>query len=211
MDYEEALRIYHAGVDMAHITEDDARAKWLLRSALSPLEQGEEMVKEALVMDTQVRLLKELRQKGLFRQVRDFGLDSHPFRSYVAKNIHVRLTEESKREQIEQLAVSQRCINIRKQLASMGNARRELASMRAKIQSLVEEPPPTKEVDVSGLSLFGPKDDKGAAHKEAAHKEAAKHKKDDKKEERSPSKDKEKDKEKDREKDKEKKTKRGAA
>lgn len=40
----------------------------------------------------------------------------------------------------EGLAINQRCLNIRKQLAGMVNARKELAGLRAKVHLLMEEP-----------------------------------------------------------------------
>ena len=38
------------------------------------------------------------------------------------------------------LAINQRCLNIRKHLAGMVNARKELASLRGKVHLLMEEP-----------------------------------------------------------------------
>lgn len=142
---EVSSKLPSRSLDLSTASDDEeeaelpGKARWHCRTSKHPHQLGQEMLNEQASVAAQAKLMKSIRKRGLFCQVPPSG-DADPFRSYVAHNIQLRLQEEAKREQLDRTAVSQRCINIRKELASLGNARRELSSLRAKVQSLTEAP-----------------------------------------------------------------------
>ncbi|CAK9015777.1 Uncharacterized protein SCF082_LOCUS12909 [Durusdinium trenchii] len=127
------LSLQRAGQRMLDTLEDSqsSAAKWSPKSRKTPLEQGEEMLMEQDALDERERLVRVVKSKS---QPPD------PFRSHIAFNIKQRLEDLANDDSKEGLAINQRCLNIRKQLAGMVNARKELASLRAKVHLLLEEP-----------------------------------------------------------------------
>ncbi|CAJ1390288.1 unnamed protein product [Effrenium voratum] len=100
------------------------------KSRKTALEQGEEMLAEQDALDERERLVRLVKSKST---------PPDPFRSHIAGNIKQRLVESAHHDSKEGLAINQRCLNIRKQLAGMINARKELASLRAKVHLMVED------------------------------------------------------------------------
>lgn len=150
LEYEEVERIYTAGVDMAHTS---SRAKWSCRTVKTLLVQGEEMLQEQRTIIEQTRLLKDIGKQGLFTLAPRSPYPD-PFRTYVTSNISQRLQKEAKREMSVSLSMAQSFDNIRKNLTSLGHARKELAGLRAQVSSLVEEPASHKEpLDLHGLTM----------------------------------------------------------
>jgi len=130
---EELLSLQRENLRILKDMEDPSRiaAKWSQRSIKTPLEQGEDMLKEAQALDDRERLV---------RQVKTKSGPADPFRSHIAQNIKMRLRDEAKQSSTEGLAINQQCMNIRKQLASMVNARKELTGLRVKVEKVWEEP-----------------------------------------------------------------------
>ncbi|CAE7685517.1 unnamed protein product [Symbiodinium sp. CCMP2456] len=129
---EEMLALQRAGQRILQTLEDrkGSAAKWSPKSWKTPLEQGEDMLQEQLALDERERIVRLVKSKSN---------PSDPFRGHIAQNIKQRL-EMANNDSTEGLAINQRCLNIRKQLAGMVNARKELASLRAKAHLLMEEP-----------------------------------------------------------------------
>eukprot|EP00435_Cladocopium_sp_Y103_P055135 s713_g18.t1 len=123
---DELMALQRAGQRMLHSLEDPqgSAAKWSPKSWKTPLEQGEDMLLEQGALDERERLVRVVKSKSL---------PPDPFRSHIALNIKQRMAECATNDSKEGLAINQRCLNIRKQLAGMVNARKELASLRAKI------------------------------------------------------------------------------
>jgi len=88
------------------------------------------MLQEQAALDDRNRLV---------RTVQVLSSDEMPFRSHIAKNIRLRLDEEAQRDKSEALAMQHQCQNIRKHLTSMTNMRRDLSSLRSRVQLLAEE------------------------------------------------------------------------
>ncbi|CAE7503623.1 unnamed protein product [Symbiodinium natans] len=126
------LALQRAGQRILQTLEDKrgAAAKWSPKSCKTPLEQGEDMLLEQVTLDKRERIVRLVKSKSN---------PSDPFRGHIAQNIKLRL-EQANNDSTEGLAINQRCLNIRKQLAGMVNARKELASLRAKVHILMEEP-----------------------------------------------------------------------
>jgi len=129
----EMLAMQRAGQRMLDSLEDpqSSAAKWSPKSTKTPLEQGEDMLQEQGALDERERLVRVVKSKSL---------PPDPFRSHIALNIKQRMEECAHNDSKEGLAINQRCLNIRKQLAGMVNARKELAGLRAKVHLLMEEP-----------------------------------------------------------------------
>eukprot|EP00439_Symbiodinium_sp_Y106_P066696 s3465_g10.t3 len=129
---EEMLALQRAGQRILQTLEDrkGSAAKWSPKSWKTPLEQGEDMLQEQEALDERERIVRLVKSKSN---------PSDPFRGHIAQNIKQRL-EMANNDSTEGLAINQRCLNIRKQLAGMVNARKELASLRAKAHLLMEEP-----------------------------------------------------------------------
>mmetsp|Transcript_9400 Transcript_9400/g.16670 ORF Transcript_9400/g.16670 Transcript_9400/m.16670 type:complete len:490 (-) Transcript_9400:116-1585(-) len=130
---EELLSLQRENHRILREMEDPGRiaAKWSQRSIKTPLEQGEDMLKEAQALDDRERLVRQVKAKS--------G-PADPFRSHIAQNIKMRLRDEEHQRATEGLAINQQCMNIRKQLASMVNARKELTGLRVKVEKVWEEP-----------------------------------------------------------------------
>jgi len=130
---EELWSLQRENLRILRDMEDPSRiaAKWSQRSIKTPLEQGEDMLKEAEALDDRERLVRQVKAKS--------G-PADPFRSHIAQNIKMRLRDEAKQNSTEGLAINQQCMNIRKQLASMVNARKELTGLRVKVEKIWEEP-----------------------------------------------------------------------
>lgn len=130
---DELMALQRAGQRMLHSLEDPqcSAAKWSPKSWKTPLEQGEDMLLEQGALDAREQLVRVVKSKSL---------PPDPFRSHIALNIKQRMAECATNDSKEGLAINQRCLNIRKQLAGMVNARKELASLRAKVHLLMEEP-----------------------------------------------------------------------
>ncbi|CAK9044540.1 unnamed protein product [Durusdinium trenchii] len=107
---EEMLSLQRAGQRMLDTLEDSqsSAAKWSPKSRKTPLEQGEEMLMEQDALDERERLVRVVKSKS---QPPD------PFRSHIAFNIKQRLEDLANDDSKEGLAINQRCLNIRKQLA----------------------------------------------------------------------------------------------
>lgn len=105
-------------------------ARWIRLNESSSLRHGEDMLEEQAALDDKARLRKVMMGEGV----------ESPMRRHVTTKIQTRLREERSRGRDAQgvLDVQQRCINIRKNLTSMMNARRELNTMRSRVQGLVE-------------------------------------------------------------------------
>lgn len=130
---DELMALQRAGQRMLNSLEDPqcSAAKWSPKSWKTPLEQGEDMLLEQGALDAREQLVRVVKSKSL---------PPDPFRSHIALNIKQRMAECATNDSKEGLAINQRCLNIRKQLAGMVNARKELASLRAKVHLLMEEP-----------------------------------------------------------------------
>jgi hypothetical protein len=131
---DEVERLQRLGAEMARAADGRGVApdflgvsRWSCKSSRSPLQQGQDMLREQRAIDERDRVLKSLKCSPEVGQ----------FRSHVAKNIHSRLREEARREaSADALQMQHQCMNIRNQLASMVNARRELAGLKSRVQEL---------------------------------------------------------------------------
>eukprot|EP00930_Biecheleria_cincta_P075312 TRINITY_DN62479_c0_g1_i1.p1 TRINITY_DN62479_c0_g1~~TRINITY_DN62479_c0_g1_i1.p1 ORF type:complete len:536 (-),score=84.85 TRINITY_DN62479_c0_g1_i1:33-1589(-) len=148
---EELVSLRRAAESMQRSPEDPAKsgaAKWSQRSLKSPLEQGEDMLREARALDDLQRLVRQVKTTNLRAP--------DPFRSHIARNIKQRLRAEARHDSTEGLAIDQQCMNISKQLGSMTNARKELVALRAKVKSvLLEEPGQPSGQSSPDLSMAG--------------------------------------------------------
>merc|ERR1711988_508351 len=61
-----------------------------------------------------------------------------PMRKHIVGNIRCRLAEEKERDTQAMLDTQQRCMNIRKNLSSMLNSRREFSAVKQRAQVLIE-------------------------------------------------------------------------
>jgi len=138
----EIERLQRAGAEMM---AELPRARWASSRFKTPLQQGEEMLREQSALDDRDALVRTVLKRG----------EPLAFRSHIANNIRSRLEEERQRDGavdaqhlcgVSLLLTQQQGMNIRKNLASMVNARRELAGLRSRVQFLSEfeeaEPPP---------------------------------------------------------------------
>jgi hypothetical protein len=131
---DEVERLQRLGAEMARAADGRGVApdclgvsRWSCKSSRSPLQQGQDMLREQRAIDERDRVLKSLKCSPEVGQ----------FRSHVAKNIHSRLREEARREAgADGLLMQHQCMNIRHQLASMLNARRELTGLKSRVQEI---------------------------------------------------------------------------
>merc|ERR1719217_872073 len=99
-------------------------ARWAPSFSKSLVEQGEEILHEQDVIEQRFKFMRNARS-------RDMGM-----RQFVAANIKKRMKEQSGNETAAGLSMQQRAMNIKKNLTCMTNARRELASTKARISAL---------------------------------------------------------------------------
>jgi len=127
---QDVRAMYREGCSMTCDTKERTGGLWLCSRVKSPLEQGEDMLREQAALEDRQRLMRTLTKTG----------EDLEFRGHIAKNIQMRLSSEAKREagRGPALAVNQQCINIKKQLEGLVKARGELKGLRAKVQLLVE-------------------------------------------------------------------------
>eukprot|EP00929_Paragymnodinium_shiwhaense_P121816 TRINITY_DN9419_c0_g1_i1.p1 TRINITY_DN9419_c0_g1~~TRINITY_DN9419_c0_g1_i1.p1 ORF type:complete len:525 (-),score=97.49 TRINITY_DN9419_c0_g1_i1:368-1942(-) len=104
---------------------DGVNSRWSPAFEKSIAELGEEMLKEQAVIDDRESFLRHI-----------FRSDMRP---HIARNIRSRLHEEKLRDPVQGLELQQHCMNIRKNIMSMTNARRELAGLRSKVAALIGE------------------------------------------------------------------------
>lgn len=116
---QEVTRLRKIGRDMRR---QALAAKWLVASKLGPCEQGDEMLREQAAFDERDRLVR-----------------SSPMRTHVAHNIRCRLQSEQQRDALQGMTMQQKCLNIRKNLTSLVNLRRDVTNLRGKWQSLSGE------------------------------------------------------------------------
>lgn len=130
MSFEEQVeRMHRTSLEIFSTKASRSGACWTCSRHKTPLQQGEEMLREQAALDDQRNLIRTVK-------VQDYDM---PFRSHIADKIRLKLREEKKRdEMVGGLAMQQQCQNIRKQINLMVNSRRELASLRSRVQSLVE-------------------------------------------------------------------------
>merc|ERR1712151_1473910 len=122
-------KLHRMSIEIQRANEERGGACWTCGRHKTPLQQAEEMLREQNALDERRQLIRTV-------TVQDLDM---PFRSHVARNIGLRLKEEKKHDElVGGLAMQQQCQNIRKQINLMVNSRRELASLRSRVQSLVE-------------------------------------------------------------------------
>jgi len=131
-----------SGVKMLNERRD---ARWTSLCSDSLLLHGDAMLLEQVALDDRTKLYRLMQGQG----------PASGMRRHIANNIKCRLREESERDTQMALDTQQRCMNIRKNLTSMLNARRELNAIRTKAQVVIEgeEEPKKNEVGLS-LELF---------------------------------------------------------
>jgi len=78
---------------------------------------------------------EEIEAKNTLCRIMEAEGPASPFRKFVAENIRSRLTEEKDPEG-EKMEVNQLCNNIRRQLSTMGDAKKELNTLRRTVESL---------------------------------------------------------------------------
>jgi len=78
---------------------------------------------------------EEIKAKNTFCRIMEGEGPASPTRKFVAENIRSRLTEEKDPEG-EKMEVNQLCNNIRRQLSTMGDAKKELNTLRRTVESL---------------------------------------------------------------------------
>jgi len=121
--------LYRQSVEWLSCVQDRGGAKWTSRCSKSALQQGEEMLEEQAALDDRSRLVRSVRIcQGQTKEL--------PLRTHITQNIRLRLQEEAQRDTVETLAMNQQCQNIRKHLVSMQNSRRDLASLRTRVQAI---------------------------------------------------------------------------
>lgn len=127
----EVERLFRAGSNMSQGV--GRKARWANSRVKTVQQLGEEMLVEQQALD-----------KGtvLRREVRGSKDKDRALRSHVAANIRSRLREERERNSVEAIDFNQRCMNIRKDLATMTSFRRDLSHMRLQYLSLNEEEAP---------------------------------------------------------------------
>eukprot|EP00747_Dinoflagellata_sp_TGD_P028770 gnl/TRDRNA2_/TRDRNA2_133473_c0_seq1.p1 gnl/TRDRNA2_/TRDRNA2_133473_c0~~gnl/TRDRNA2_/TRDRNA2_133473_c0_seq1.p1 ORF type:complete len:627 (-),score=89.10 gnl/TRDRNA2_/TRDRNA2_133473_c0_seq1:23-1768(-) len=122
---EEVARLQQMGATMR---SGKKNPRWLDGPrGRTPTDDGEQMLREQDELDHRDRFVRQMQ-----------GGESS-IRSHISRNIATRLREEADRDAVEALNTQQRCMNIRKNLTSMSNARRELSSLRVRVQSLFDD------------------------------------------------------------------------
>lgn len=140
VSYNEILRLQRIGAQMRSET---APPRWTNSWGKTLEEQGEDMLEEQIKLEERTRLVRHVTTNNDVPQ---------PFRKHIAGNIEARLRREREREAIVNLTMQQKCMNVRKQLTSMANLRRDLAGIRSRWQALVADmedapPPPPVQLD----------------------------------------------------------------
>merc|ERR1712232_86344 len=97
-------------------------ARWAPSFSKSLVEQGEEILFEQDVVDHRLKFMRSARQNDM--------------RHFVTENVKIRMQEESGNTTAGLMSMQQRVMNIRKNLTCMTNARRELASMKARMNGI---------------------------------------------------------------------------
>eukprot|EP00929_Paragymnodinium_shiwhaense_P107924 TRINITY_DN74273_c0_g1_i1.p1 TRINITY_DN74273_c0_g1~~TRINITY_DN74273_c0_g1_i1.p1 ORF type:complete len:546 (-),score=135.32 TRINITY_DN74273_c0_g1_i1:258-1895(-) len=122
---DEVQELLQAGAEMKRSYSESC---WSPARYKSPDDQGEEILKE------------QASRAELARFVRQLKTQKHPLpmRSHVARNIHSRLQQEPPFA-TQALNIQQQCLNVKKHLAAMVNARRELASLRSRVKDTAED------------------------------------------------------------------------
>lgn len=103
--------------------------------------QGEEMLDEQDAHDEHRRLVRPLKLVA----------GSSPMRTHVTRNIACRLREEQQRDATQVLTIQQKCQNIRKHIASMGNLRRDLVSEKTRLARTIYDSEGTEDNKWAGL------------------------------------------------------------
>jgi hypothetical protein len=116
--------------------KQDIPAHWLCAHNLTPQQQGEEMLQEQFVMDERGRFERLIRPSSGFSDMR----------SHVAKKIRCRLRQEREHDSTSVLNIQHKCMNIRKNIASLANLRRDLSGLRVRVQALGSEEPVEQDV-----------------------------------------------------------------
>eukprot|EP00971_Amphidinium_carterae_P087486 1730937-Amphidinium_carterae.1 len=79
----------------------------------------------------------QLEQMQRLRRLMEAEGDGSPMRAFVVESIKVRIDEEAEHDLQSTIDTQQRCMNIRKTMSSMVNARRELSSLRSRMISIL--------------------------------------------------------------------------
>lgn len=87
-------------------------------------DNGEAMLQEQAAVDERLKLLKQFEREGLVS----------PMRKYVAENVKSRFAMHQTNPEREGVEVQHRCVNIRKHITLMANARRELGVLRKSLE-----------------------------------------------------------------------------
>eukprot|EP00928_Gymnodinium_smaydae_P014865 TRINITY_DN15455_c0_g1_i1.p1 TRINITY_DN15455_c0_g1~~TRINITY_DN15455_c0_g1_i1.p1 ORF type:complete len:470 (+),score=97.51 TRINITY_DN15455_c0_g1_i1:106-1515(+) len=147
--YEEVRRIQSAGATMR---TEPLEARWSPLYWKSLTQHGEDMLAEQTSLDERNRLM---------RLVRCSGSDVSSMRTHVTENIRERLSSEQQRDETITLNIQQKCMNIKKQITSMANLRRDVLNLKSRMQAVTDDeelPPPDPLLADFGAQLgFGPR------------------------------------------------------
>jgi len=91
---------------------------------------------EAAALDEKARLDKMMRMEGT---VSPLEVHNTPLRRHIARNLRSRMKEEQLRAGSTSMEVSQKFMNIKRQLTMMANSKRELGSLQKKMLELNHE------------------------------------------------------------------------
>jgi hypothetical protein len=105
------------------------------------LDHGEAMMREQEDLQHKKKLYQQMSLEG----------NMSPMRQHVAKKILARMNEEKLHDPQVAMEVHQTCVSIRKNLAGMSNARKNLNAVKVEVQSLVL--PEQSQKEKFGLSL----------------------------------------------------------
>eukprot|EP00929_Paragymnodinium_shiwhaense_P041968 TRINITY_DN21798_c0_g1_i1.p1 TRINITY_DN21798_c0_g1~~TRINITY_DN21798_c0_g1_i1.p1 ORF type:complete len:467 (-),score=101.70 TRINITY_DN21798_c0_g1_i1:121-1521(-) len=119
---EEMQRMWKIGSNM-RIEKLDAR--WAPSYSKTLVEQGEEILNEQDVIDHRCKFMRSCRSRDM--------------RAFVADNIRTRMLGESGSDTTMGLSMQQHVMNIRKHLLCMTNARRELAGLKSRMNSIQDD------------------------------------------------------------------------
>merc|ERR1712232_139979 len=109
----------------------DVPAHWLCAHRLTPQQQGEEMLQEQFALDERSRFERLIRPSN----------GTSAMRSHVAQKISCRLRKEREHDATSILNIQHKCMNIRKNISSLANLRKDISGLRLRVETLGHEKP----------------------------------------------------------------------
>mmetsp|Transcript_47933 Transcript_47933/g.113939 ORF Transcript_47933/g.113939 Transcript_47933/m.113939 type:complete len:535 (-) Transcript_47933:267-1871(-) len=95
--------------------------------------------KDSLLHHSEAMLAEQdqLEQMQRLRRLMEAEGDRSPMRAFVVESIKVRVEEEAEHDLQSAIDTQQRCMNIRKTMSSMLNARRELSTLKSRMAAVI--------------------------------------------------------------------------